>query len=78
MGSQCYKEDRQEKVITAVFIMEWGEWNHKEGSLQAVRKDKKRLFREGDIYVKFQRWAGVCQAEKGKEFKAEKTAHTKA
>lgn len=47
-------------------------------SLQAAWEDKK-LFREGDIYVKFQRWVGVCQAEKkGKEFQAEKTAHAKA
>lgn len=54
-------------------------WDHKEVSLQAVWGDKKRLFREGDIYVKFQKWVGVCQAKKKeKEFQAEKTAHAKA
>lgn len=53
-------------------------WDHK-GSLQAVLGDKKRLFREGDIYVKFQRQVGVYQAKKRrKEFQAEKTAHAKA
>lgn len=27
---------------------------------------------------KIQRWVGVCQAKKGKEFQAEKKAHAKA
>lgn len=55
------------------------------GESGIIKKDhlklfgKKRLYRKGDIYAKFQRWVGVCQAKKvAMESEAEKTAHTKA